>query len=99
MQDTWSPHPHEEGREALRARPPLEPVWLPTSAPWLNPIEKRGRWLRAAVLKVHRRAGPWEALRARVKAFLDQVAPGSPALLRYGGLLGDGQLAQAVRVS
>jgi DDE superfamily endonuclease len=60
----------------------LEPVWLPTDAPWLNPIEKRWRWLRRDVLKGHRLAGDWPQVRTQVNAFLDQFAHGSPALLR-----------------
>ncbi len=97
VQDNWSIHSHEEVLEALAALPQLEPVWLPTYAPWLNPMEKLWRWLRQDVLKVHGLAGQWEALRARVNAFLDQFAQGSQALLRYVGLLGGGNLAQALR--
>ncbi len=99
VQDNWSIHTHEDVLAALAAFPQIEPVWLPTYAPWLNPIEKLWRWLREDVLKMHRLAGHWEALRARVNAFLDQFAHGSQALLRYVGLLGDGKLAQALRVS
>jgi hypothetical protein len=47
--------------EALKAWPQIEPVWLPTSAPWLNPIEKRWRWLGQDVLKLHRLADDWKA--------------------------------------
>lgn len=99
VQDNWSIHTHEEVQEALTALPQIEPVWLPTYAPWLNPIEKLWRWLREDVLKVHRLAGQWDVLRARVNAFLDQFAHGSQVLLRYVGLLGDGKLAQALRAS
>ncbi len=98
VQDNWSIHTHEDVLTALVAFPQIEPVWLPTYAPWLNPIEKLWRWLREDVLKMHRLAGQWEALRARVNAFLDQFAHGSQVLLRYVGLLGDGKLAQALRV-
>ena len=35
--------------EALFQWPRIEPVWLPTYAPWLNPIEKLWRWLRQEV--------------------------------------------------
>jgi hypothetical protein len=54
------------------------------------------RWLREAILKLHRLAGDWTVLRERVNRFLDQFAHGSQALLRYVGLLGDGKLAQAI---
>jgi hypothetical protein len=95
IQDNWSIHAHPDVLAALATLPRLEPVWLPTSAPWLNPIEKLWRWLKGGVLKQHRLAADWPALRRRVTAFLDQFAAGSSALLRYVGLLGDGRLAQA----
>jgi hypothetical protein len=69
---------------------------LPTSAPWLNPIEKLWRWLRQDVLKMHRLAAPWSELRQRVSLFLDQFADGSTELLRYVGLAGEGKLSQAI---
>jgi hypothetical protein len=76
--------------------PRIEPVWLPTYAPWLNPIEKLWRWLRQDVLKMHRLAAHWSELRKRVNTFLDQFAEGSADLLRYVGLSGDGKLASAI---
>ena len=67
----------------------IELLWLPTYAPWTNPIEKLWRWLRQEVLHAHRLADHWEELKARVAAFLDQFHDRSPALLRYTGLLPD----------
>jgi transposase len=96
VQDNWSIHRHADVLAALAEMPRIEAVWLPTYAPWLNPIEKLWRWLREAILKLHRLAGDWAALRERVNAFLDQFAHGSQALLRYVGLLGDGKLAHAI---
>jgi hypothetical protein len=98
VQDNWSIHSHPDVLEALSALPRIVPVWLPTYAPWLNPIEKLWRWLRQDVLKLHRLAGNWDELHHRVTVFLDQFTDGSQELLRYVGLLGDGQLAQALRV-
>ena len=96
VQDNWSIHTHDDVLEALAAYPQIQPVWLPTYAPWLNPIEKLWRWLREDVLKLHRLASDWQALRHRVNDFLDQFVNGSIALLKYTGLLGDGQLAKAL---
>jgi DDE superfamily endonuclease len=93
VQDNWSIHHHADVRAALTQWPRLEPVWLPTYAPWLNPIEKLWRWLRQDVLKLHRLADNWPTLRTHVNAFLDQFAQGSQALLHYVGLIGDGHLA------
>lgn len=97
-QDNWSIHTHDDVLSALSSLPRIEPVWLPTYSPWLNPIEKLWRWLRQAVLRLHRLAADWPELLARVHAFLDQFYLGSQDLLRYVGLLGEGQLAQALRV-
>jgi DDE superfamily endonuclease len=93
VQDNWSIHHHDDVLATLRQWPRLEPVWLPTYAPWLNPIEKRWHWLRRDVLTGQRLADAWSQLRYHVNAFLDQFAHGSPALLRYVGLVGDGHLA------
>jgi transposase len=97
VQETWSIHRHPEVLEALEQWPHVEPVWLPTYAPWLNPIEKLWRWLRQDVLKLHRLAGDWKALQSRVCQFLDQFCHGSQALLEYVGLTGEGKLARALR--
>jgi transposase len=96
VQDNWSIHRHAEVVAALEELPQIEPVWLPTYAPWLNPIEKLWRWLREQVLTMHRLAGDWDALRERVNAFLDQFAAESHVLLQYVGLTGKGKLAQAL---
>lgn len=97
VQDNWSVHQHPDVLTTLTGLPRLTPVWLPTYAPWLNPIEKLWRWLRQRVLKGHRLAGEWEALQQRVRACLDQFRGGSQALLRYVGLLGNGRLARALK--
>ena len=99
VQDNWSIHTHPEVLATVDRLPQVTPVWLPTYAPWLNPIEKLWRWLRTDVLRLHRLAGDWAALHARVNAFLDQFAAGSDTLLHYVGLLGDGRLAAARRAA
>lgn len=96
VQDNWSVHAHPDVLEELKHWPQIELVWLPTYAPWLNPIEKLWRWLRQAVLRMHRLAESWPALRKRVQGFLAQFARGSRELLHYIGLLGEGKLAQVI---
>lgn len=95
-QDNWSIHKHPDVEAALADWPLIEPVWLPTYAPWLNPIEKLWRWLRQDVLTMHRLAGDWPSLRQRVRDFLAQFAAGSADLLWYVGLAGQGKLARAI---
>jgi transposase len=96
IQDNWSIHTHADVLEALAEWPQVEPVWLPTYAPWLNPIEKLWRWLKQDVLKMHRLADDWVTLRGRVHSFLDQFACGSQRLLEYVGLLGSGRIARMI---
>jgi len=95
--DNWSIHQHPDVQEALQALPRLDLVWLPTYAPWLNPIEKLWRWVRQDALYLHRDAGDWNTLQQHLHAFLEQFAAGSTEVLEYVGLLGDGLLAQARR--
>jgi transposase len=97
IQDNWSIHQHPDVLPALADYPRLQPVWLPTYAPWLNPIEKLWRWRRQDILKLHRLADAWDELRQRVRTFLDQFTTGSTELLHYVGLLGDGLLAKTIR--
>jgi len=97
-QDNWSIHRHPDVLAVLAGLPRIEPIWLPTYAPWLNPIEKLWRWLRQRVLKLHRLADDWTALRQRVNTFLDQFVAGSPELLHYIGLQGEGKLAACLHV-
>lgn len=99
VQDNWSIHRHPDVTATLAQVPQVTPVWLPTYAPWLNPIEQLWRWLRATVLTLHRLAADWAALHAQIMAFLSQFADASDVLLHYVGLLGDGPLAQARRAA
>jgi hypothetical protein len=105
IQDNWSIHRHPDVLATLETLPRLEAVWLPTYAPWLNPIEKLWRWLKGDVLKQHRLAADWVALRQRVNAFLAQFVldasntASTSDLLRYVGLLGEGKLAHACRIT
>ena len=66
---------------------PIEVLQLPTYAPWTNPIEKVWRWVRQAVLHLHRLADDWQTLQHRVIEFMQQFRGGSKKLLRYVGLL------------
>src|SRR6201987_5325262 len=99
IQDNWNIHTHPDVITALTRYPRIKPVWLPTYAPWLNPIEKLWRWLRQDILKMNRWVEDWPPVNQRLRAFLDQFAHGSPDLLRYVGLLGKGKLATVINTS
>jgi len=99
IQDNWNIHTHPDVLTALEKSPRITPVWLPTYAPWLNPIEKLWRWLRQDILKMHRWVEDWPQVKQRVREFLDQFAHGSAALLRYVGLKGKGKLARVLNTA
>jgi DDE superfamily endonuclease len=99
IQDNWNIHTHPDVLAALARYPRIKPVWLPTYAPWLNPIEKLWRWVRQDILKMHRWVEDWPQVKQLVRAFLDQFAQGSPDLLRYVGLVGKGKLATVINTS
>lgn len=84
--DNWPVHHHPEV-VAEAAKLGIELLWLPTYAPWLNPIEKLWRKLKQTVLHHHRWSGNWPELKHQVTAFLDDYSKGSAELLRYVGLL------------
>jgi hypothetical protein len=98
-QDNWSIHRHPEVQAVLEELPRIQVLWLPTYAPWLNPIEKLWRCLRERVLKLHRLASDFPALRQRVHTFLDQFAHGSHELLHSVGLQGKGKLAACLKIA
>jgi hypothetical protein len=86
--DNWKPHQHEDV-QAEAARLGIAVLYLPTYAPWLNPIEKLWRWLKQEILHHHGLAEEWELLKERMTAFLTQFAQPAPALIRYVGLESD----------
>lgn len=86
--DNWGNHTHRTV-QATAAELHIRLVWLPTYAPWTNPIEQLWRWLRQTVVHHHQLAEQWEALQQATTTFFDQFATGSSALLRYVGLLPD----------
>jgi hypothetical protein len=83
-QDNWPVHLLPE---VLAAAHRLSPLFFPTYASWLNPIEKLWRWLKQVVLHVHNLAHDLDELRRLVRAFLDSFFHGSSDLLRYVGLM------------
>ena len=87
-QDNWPVHKLDLVYQALQLQR-LTPLFLPTYASWLNPIEKLWRWLKQDVLHLHRLASQLHELRQLVLAFLDQFKHGSTPLLHYVGLLSE----------
>lgn len=86
VQDNWPVHKLPDVLAAMQQQA-LTPLFLPTYASWLNPIEKLWRWLRQEILHLHTLANNLETLRAQVRDFLDTFVSGSDPLLHYVGLL------------
>lgn len=88
VQDNWPVHKLPEVLNVLQNLQ-LTPLFIPTYASWLNPIEKLWRWLKQTVLHLHPLAADLDTLRSHVLTFLNQFEAGSDPLLRYVGLLLD----------
>ena len=84
-QDNWPVHLLPDVLTAAAGNR-LSPLFFPTYASWLNPIEKLWRWLKQDVLHVHNLAHNLDELRRLVHLFLDAFQHGSADLLRYVGL-------------
>lgn len=87
-QDNWPVHKLPEVLDALQSYR-LVPLFFPTYASWLNPIEKLWKWLKQDVLRLHRCAEQVNQLRQQVIEFLDRFSLGSQPLLRYTGLMSE----------
>jgi putative transposase len=83
--DNWPIHSHPKVLAAA-AEHRVELLFLPTYAPWTNPIEKLWGWLQRDVLTMHRLADQWDSLKQRVLEFLARFDGPSPDLLRMVGL-------------
>ena len=94
--DNWPVHRSPAVQAAVAAMGRVELLFLPTYAPWLNPIEKLWALLKAEVLRLHPYAGRWTELTTAVTRFLGRYAEPSPALLVALGLRGTGALAAAL---
>lgn len=71
---------------------PIQIVPLPTYASWCNPIEKLWRWLKQAVIHLHKKADQWDLLKEDVKMFLNRFEQESAELLKYIGLTENSKL-------
>lgn len=85
--DNWyNVHDHPDVQETARQEG-ITLAYLPTYAPWLNPIEKLWRKAYQEVLHLHRYSDRWSELKQRMHAFFGAYSEPSSELLRYVGLL------------
>lgn len=94
-QDNWPVHKLEPVLAAAREQE-VTPLFLPTYASWLNPIEKLWRWLKQEVIHLHDSAheNGLTTLRQQVRDFLARFATGSMELLHYVGILSKEEVLQ-----
>lgn len=85
VQDNWPVHQHPELVQWLQASP-IHVLFLPTYAPWTNPIEKVWRRLKQEVLHLHTWRDDWPGLLAAVQAWFHRWSDDSLDLLHYVGL-------------
>ena len=83
--DNWPVHFQPDVLAALSTSK-ITLLFLPTYAPWLNPIEKVWRKLKQEILHLHRSQSHWKELQERVQAWLSHYDQPSPDLLHYVGL-------------
>ena len=83
--DNWPVH-FQPDVQALLQKSKITLLFLPTYAPWLNPIEKVWRKLKQEILHLHRYRSRWKDLQERIDAWLIQYDRPAPDLLSYVGL-------------
>ena len=83
--DNWPVHYNPKVLE-LAAALKIEILWLPTYAPWTNPIEKLWLKLKQEVIVMHRYSAQFSELKQRIADFLNQYNRPAPDLLRFVGL-------------
>jgi transposase len=83
--DNWPVHFQPDVLAALQ-NSKITLLFLPTYAPWLNPIEKVWRKLKQEILHLHRYSSRWKELQERVEDWLIQYDRPAPDLLYYVGL-------------
>jgi putative transposase len=86
--DNWPIHYHPVVTEAAREQR-IELLFVPTYAPWTNPIEKFWDKLKDQELRLHRSSQQWEVLCQRVEQFLTDHDKPRPDLLKRVGLARD----------
>jgi hypothetical protein len=85
VQDNWPVHRHPDVLATL-AQTRITVLWLPTYAPWTNPVEKVWWQLKQDLLHLHPFRDNWTGLQSAVQTWLDRWDAPSPTLLHRVGL-------------
>lgn len=91
--DNWPVHHHPDVLLAAQ-QAGVTPLFLPTYASWLNPIEKLWRWLRQEVVHSHPHVNDLPRLRTDVSDWLALRSVPDPYTLYRTGLLSHAELAE-----
>jgi putative transposase len=83
--DNWPMHYYDNVFQTAQEQK-IELLFLPTYAPWTNPIEKVWRKLKQEILCMHKLSQDWTLLKERVHTFLKNYDRPAPDLLQYVGL-------------
>jgi putative transposase len=86
VHDNWLVHRHPDLLDPLQADPRVQVLFLPTYAPWTNPVEQVWRLLKADVLHLHELTDEWSRLQHIVAAWLAQWDQPSPTWRKAVGL-------------
>jgi len=85
VQDNWPVHRHPDLLTFFQTSR-IVPLWLPTYAPWTNPVEKVWLRLKQEVLHLHPFVDDWHTLQTTVQTWLDRWTQPATDLLRFVGL-------------
>lgn len=85
VQDNWSVHRHPDLLTYFTTSR-IVPLWLPTYAPWTNPVEKVWLRLKQQLLHHHHFQDDWLGLQAAVQNWLDHCDDDPLDLLHFVGL-------------
>lgn len=83
--DNWPIHAYDNVVRTAKEQK-IELLFLPTYAPWTNPIEKVWRKLKQEILCMHKLSQEWDRLKEAVHTFLKNYDRPAPDLLQYVGL-------------
>ncbi len=85
--DNWSVHVSPAVTQALEARASrIRLLFLPTYAPWLNPIEKVWLKFNREIGHMHPNFGRWQPWRLLIDHWLERITKGSEAMIRETGV-------------
>lgn len=79
---------------------PIQLIYLPSYASWLNPIEKIWKWLKQDVIHLHRMTDDFLSLKAKVLEWFNKPTHSAEQILKFIGLkASEGIFAKAMEAA